>query len=155
MKKRSVGTIVFGWIVPLFSYILFFMSIYLIRLVDDRMGLQRDLFVRNKKLFTSVLSPELVIIYKILLIIGVLISIYFIFKVNKENRSTMFGSKTPSFKAYYYGIFSILASIAAFIMLFFLERIDTLAIPWIVISLLIAAIVQYLRLIQYILVNKR
>ncbi|MCM1989745.1 hypothetical protein [Oceanirhabdus seepicola] len=155
MKKTSVGNIVWGWIFPILSYILFFMSIYLIKLVDDRMGLQRDLFVRNKKLFTSVLSPELVIIYKIILIIGTLISIYYMFKVNRQNKSTMFGSKTYSFKAYYYGIFSSAVSIAAFAMLFSLEKVDTLAFPWIVISLLIAAIVQYIRIIQYMITNKR
>lgn len=155
LKKTSIGTIVFGWIFPILSYILFFMSIYLIRLVDDRMGLQRDLFVRNKNLFTSVLSAELVIIYKIILIIGTLISLYSIFKGYKENKSRMFGRRTYSFKAYYYGVFSTVVSIAAFVMLFSLESADTLAFPWIVISLLIAAVVQYIRLIQYMLTNKR
>ena len=149
LRKTSIGTILWGWIFPILSYILFFMSLYLIKLVDDRMGLQRDLFVRNKKLFTSVLSPELVIIYKIILIIGTLISIYFIFKVNRQNKSSMFGSKTYSFKAYYYGFFSIAVSIATFVMLFFLEQAVTLAFPWIMISLLVTVVVQYIRIIHY------
>ena len=155
MKKKSVGNIIFGWIFPIFSYILFFTSISLIKLVDDRMGLQRDLFVRNKKLLTSVLSPELVIIYTIILIIGALFSIYFIFKVNRQNKLSMFGGKTHSFKAYYYGILSIVISIATSIMLFSLKSADTLAFPWIVISLLIVAIIQYIRIIQYMFSNKR
>lgn len=155
MKKTSIGNLVFGWILPILSYILFFMSIYLIRLVDDRMGLQRDLFVRNKKLFTSVLSPGLIFTYKIVLIIGALISIYFIFKANHDNRSKMFGGKTYSFKAYYYGIFSIIVSIAAFVMLFFIESAHTLAFPWVVISLLIAAGVQYIREMYYFFSIKR
>lgn len=155
LKKTSIGSIVFGWIFPILSYILFFMSIYLIRLVDSRMGLQRDLFVRNKKLFTSVLSPDLVIAYKIILIIGTLISIYCIFKANHENRANMFGGKTYSFKAYYYGIFSTAVSIAAFVMLLFLESADTLAFPWIVTTLLIGVIVQYIRVIYYLFSIKR
>ncbi|WBW98113.1 hypothetical protein [Oceanirhabdus sp. W0125-5] len=151
MKKTSVGNIVFRWIFPIFSYLLFFISIYLIKLVDERMGLERDLYVRNKKLFASVLTPELVIVYKIILVIGALLSIYFIFKVNHKNKSTIFGNKSFSFKPYYYSLFSIVVSIATFAMLFFIKSADTLAFPWIVITLLIMAIVQYIRIIQYML----
>ncbi len=139
-------------ILPVTSWVIFMMSLVLQIGVQNRMGIQRDLIVRNKKLAATVFSTTYLEGYKLILIAGIAFCIIlFIWKRKIFSHQNISILKWPfSYRWRKYLIYTLAVSILGIIMLAFYNSVSWLAYPWMLLSVLIMVIVQYSRLLYLI-----
>ncbi|WP_227762117.1 hypothetical protein [Zhaonella formicivorans] len=144
MKKStrciSFPAFIFTKILPAVSWLLLLLSLLLQIGVQKRMGIQRDLYVRNRALQQTVFTPELVMLYKLLILLVLLWLILFLFRMiirkNNENLSR-------------FAVLTLFGSAFALNLLMFYGKISSPAYPWIVLASLLFVIIQLTRLIYY------
>lgn len=140
----SIPAFIFTKLLPVVSWLLLIMSILLQFGAQKRMGIQRDLFIRNRVLKQTIFTPELVMLYKLLIMLVLLWLTLFLFRIifrqNKENFS-------------WFAVLTLFGSAFAFILLMFYGKISWLAYPWIVLASLFFVIIQLIRLIFCIIFN--
>lgn len=139
-------------ILPIISWVIFMMSLVLQIGVQNRMGIQRDLIVRNKKLASTVFSMTYLEVYKLILIAGIVFCIIlFVWKrkmFSHQNISILKWPLSHSWRKYL--IYTLTVSIVGIVMLQFYNLVSWLAYPWMLLSVLIMAVVQYSRLFYLI-----
>jgi hypothetical protein len=146
---RTVWQRIIEQIMPGVTYFIFAMSIILQKGSESRMGIQRDLMVRNKKLTSSILAPNLLEFYKWGVGIGILfcIVIFNFLKRDSEKYLNFTVKNSLGYRYRKYLIHTAGTNALLLIMLIFYNKATWLAYPWMVLSVLIIVIVQYIRLI--------
>jgi branched-subunit amino acid transport protein AzlD len=138
MKRRSLGSIIVKSVMPILAWIFLAMTIGLKRFAEHSMGIQRDLVVRNKLLTAGILKENLLSFYQGSLLIGIGICVILFFMVRKKNVKNKLWTK--------YLIKTIGVSSLGLLIIFYYEKSSSLAYPWMTLGILIAALIQYIRI---------
>ena len=155
-KKNSISYELLTKIFPRITWIILLGMCFLQMAVENYMGVQRDLYYRVSKLEKSILSPEMISIYKWIIIIFVVLSfgvfVYSLFKNNELYKKTILNGKTH-YKTMRYFIFYIAISIFSLSLISYYDKAEWITYPLVVMSSVIMVIVYYIRLIYWIKIN--
>ncbi|WP_432407748.1 hypothetical protein [Wukongibacter sp. M2B1] len=142
-KYRKIHLAIIERILPAVSYFLIVLSMGLEIAVRKSMGIHRDLVFRKGIIEKTVLSVEKLNIYKYLILAGIGICTVIIilrrYKINDRLRKYIF--------------LTVGLSILLLMMIISYNKVSLIAYPWMVISVGIMVICQYIRIINGI-VNK-
>jgi len=149
-RNHKPLSILIEYILPLISGILVIASISLQYGVRKYMGLQRDLVYRNKLLTNSILSSNRLNLYQLIVVIGLVFCLIMYFRQkNKHSKySRRFSDSTWCNKLNRILTLISLTSIVWLSLTVYYPNSNTLAYPWIILTLLVAIIIQYIRLIH-------
>lgn len=130
-------------ILPTILYFIITLSIGLEIAAQKSMGVYRDLIFRKEALENTILHIEILNIYKWIILVGIgacaiIISLR---KVNTSDRV----------KKYIFGTMGL--SIVLLIMISFYNKVSFVAYPWMVLSVGLSVLFQYIRIISQITVD--
>lgn len=135
MRKNKIANILIKLILPITSVLMVFMSIVIEVLTKKSMGVYRDILFRNRILEESILTNNLINLYKIFISLGVItcILILILKRIQKISRNNI--------------ILLIILQLIALFMLIFYNKINLIALPIIICSIIYAIIIQLIKTI--------
>lgn len=146
--KRFCGVIIES-ILPSISYIFIIMSLILQFGAQNSMGIYRDLSYRNTLLKNTILTFKLLHLYMLISLIGIFICIGVLYFNNKRIKKEAFLLKAHNsqnkFSRYLWCTIGI--SLLFIFMITIYDKIFWIAYPWMVLTVGIGVIIQYIRII--------
>lgn len=135
---KSVSSLVIEKILPYISYMIILLSIVLEIAAKKSMGFQRDLIYRKGLLENSILTFDLLNIYKWIVLAGIVFCTIIII-----SKGDTFSDRLKKYIHH-----TIALSIVFVIMIIFYTKVTLVAYPLMVLSIGISVVFQYIRIVN-------
>lgn len=140
-KGYKFITFCLEYFLPILAWLLVIGIIVLQKMSVTRMGLYRDLVYRNQTLDASVLSSQLFFIYKSIVILALMISIYLFIKSYRKRFLLNKGN--------WYLLSLLVSGVAVIVLLSFYQSTNLVAYPLFVLVIMKLFIVHFIRQFYY------
>lgn len=149
LEENILKDIIVNKVLPAISYTLIILTQILQYLSKKSMGVQRDIVFRNGKITSTVLAQDLLQVYKWMTIIGIIFCVVILMRNFKYNQYDKYNRSNN--KVFAYTISTLFLTLIFFIMIIKYNSVNLLTYPIIMLCMLIALIIQYIRLVNTLL----